>query len=98
MEHGAINATYQQGQIIPETTKGLVEGQQLLITTRAACWSSAVKPNNRTIHALEAWVRALESAPTLTLSPQEEADLRAWQTQQREFNLNAVRAQMEHVD
>jgi hypothetical protein len=45
--------------------------------------------------AIERWIADVRAIPPLPMTPQEEAHLLAWRRRVKDFNLEAVRRQME---
>jgi hypothetical protein len=94
----AIRATWENGQIRPSEPVDWPEGMQLLVEPLSppaekiglseAEWRD--DPDS-----IAAWIEAVEKIEPLVWAPGEEEELARWREQCRQFNLEAVRQQME---
>jgi hypothetical protein len=96
----AIRATWRNGQIIPEEPANWPEGVKLLVSQIDA-------PNGRVVRGMTEeeqgdtpeqiarWIADTDAIPALVLTQEEEQDLVAWREKTRQFNLEAVRRQMD---
>jgi hypothetical protein len=92
-----IEATYKNGQIVPDGQPDWPEGCRLRIEPM---------PNEELVfmtedeqgddpESIQRWLEALDSIPLLQMSAEEEASWEAWRQKMKAFNIEAVRRQME---
>ena len=92
----SIKATWTGGQIVPNEPVAWPEGTELVVEPSNSYASPGLQESQwrsdaKSIAEWEAWVATLE--PRI-LTEQEQADLAAFEAEQRRFNLDAVQRQM----
>ncbi|MBI2807686.1 MAG: hypothetical protein HYX68_22120 [Planctomycetes bacterium] len=98
-----IQTTIQNGRIDVPAPADLSDGTRVLVDVMPLPAQSRAdeiqfmteQEQSDDPEAIEAWIAELNALPPLTMTPEEEADLVAWRNKVREFNLEAVRKQME---
>jgi len=97
----AIRATWMNGQVVPEEDPASwPNGVKLLIwpyDSQSNELPSGMTEENQgdTPEEIERWIAETDAIPPLVLTPEEETDLFAWREKAKQFNLEAVRRQME---
>jgi hypothetical protein len=95
----AIEATFKNGQIIPDGPPDWPEGCRLRIEPLPA--GQAGEPpesdNPETPEQIEDWLRWYHSLEPLEFTPQEEADLARWRQQVKEYDLLKTRERTEEL-
>jgi hypothetical protein len=93
----AIKATWKHGQIVPDEPVDWPEGHRLLVQEDSFSEIEFMNENEQSDDPMEIqkWIDDLRSIPPLPMTPEEESELMAWRQQVKEFNLEAVRKQME---
>jgi hypothetical protein len=92
-----IEATYKNGQIVPDGQPDWPEGCRLRIEP---------VPNEEVIfltedeqgddpESVQRWLAEFDGIPPLQMSAEEEARMEAWRQKMKAFNIEAVRRQME---
>jgi hypothetical protein len=92
-----IRATWKNGQIIPDDPVPWREGCRLVIREDlpADIEFMTEEEQGDDPESIQHWIDELRAIPPLPMTPEEEADLRKWRQKVKEFNLAAVRRQME---
>lgn len=96
----AIKAIWTNGQIVPAEPVSWPEGSELVVEPLA--------PNGETVglteeewhddpESIEAWVAAVEQIEPLIWADDERAELERYRATQRQFNIDAVRRQMDEL-
>jgi hypothetical protein len=93
----AIKATWKNGQIIPDGPVNWREGSRLVIHEEPPgeliFMTEAEQGDDPA--AIERWIEELRAMPPLPMTPEQEAEMLAWRQRVKEFNVEAVRRQME---
>lgn len=92
----AIKATWRNGQIVPTEPVDWPEGSALLVepipcTAKIGLSESEWRDDPESIAEWLAWVDTIEP---LVLSDEERAEMERYRSEQRRFNIEAVRHQM----
>jgi hypothetical protein len=93
----AIKATWKNGQIVPDEPVNWPEGRRLIVAPEPLSEIGGMTEEEQgdDPESIARWVADFDALPPLVLSPAEEADLAAWRQKMKEFNVEAVRRQME---
>jgi hypothetical protein len=93
----AIKATWKNGQVLLDSAADWPEGRRLIVSeadpTDLEFLTEKEQPEDAA--AVEAWIDEVRALPGLAMTPEQEAAMIAWRQKAREFNLQAVRRQME---
>lgn len=92
-----IKATWKNGQVLLDGPADWPEGRCLVVTEErpASIPFMTEEEQSDDPEAVERWVEELRALPGLTMTPEQEAEMTAWRRKAKEFNLDAVRRQME---
>ena len=92
-----IKATWKNGQILLGSHANWPEGRRLVIAEvpPAEIEFMTEEEQSDDPEAIERWIAELRDLPALTMPPQDEANLTSWRKKVKDFNLEAVRRQME---
>jgi hypothetical protein len=92
-----IKATWRNGQVIPDGAVNWPEGCRLNIEPASMEQITGMTEDEQgdDAESIRRWIEEFDAIPPLPMTPQEEADLIAWQSKVKAFNLDAVRRQME---
>jgi hypothetical protein len=93
----AIRATWKNGQIIPDVPVSWPDGCRLVIQVE---WPGDIpflteEEQGDDPAAIQQWIEELRALPPVPVTPEQEAELLAWRQKMKEFNVEAVRRQME---
>jgi hypothetical protein len=93
----AIKATWRNGQVIPDGAVDWPEGCRLNIEPASVEQITGMTEDEQgeDAESIRRWIEEFDAIPPLPMTPEEEADLMAWRSKVKAFNLDAVRRQME---
>ena len=93
----AVNAVWSNGRIWPAEPVDWPEGAQLLVEPLPACEQVGLDESNWSDdpEEIEKWCAAVKSIEPLEWAPGEEEEYLRYREQHRQFNIEAVRRQME---
>ena len=93
----AVKATWKDGQVVFDGPVNWSEGSRLVVREEApaevAFMTEAEQGDDP--ESIRRWIDELRALPALPITPEQEAELRAWRQKVKEFNVEAVRRQME---
>lgn len=92
-----IKATWKNGQIIPDGPVNWPDGCRLVICEEPSgdIQFMTEEEQGDDPAAIQQWIEELRALPPLPMTPEQEAQLLAWRQKMKEFNVEAVRRQME---
>ena len=92
-----IKATWQNGQVLLDSAADWPDGRRLVVTEERPADIEFLTEDEQSDdpQAIERWIEELRALPALTMTPEHEAEMIAWRTKAKEFNLQAMRRQME---
>jgi hypothetical protein len=92
-----MKATWKNGQIVPDGPVSWPEGCRLEVheEARAPLEFMTEEEQSDDPEAIQRWIEDFRAIPPLPMTPEQEAEVLAWRRQMKEFNLEAVRRQME---
>lgn len=93
----AVKATWKNGQIVPDQPVNWPEGARLEIRQElpAEIHFMTEEEQADAPEAIQQWIDELRAIPPLPLTPEHEAEMIGWSQKAKEFNLQAVRRQMQ---
>lgn len=93
----AINATWKNGQIVPDGPVNWREGCRLVIHEEPSSEMAFMTEEEQgdDPEAIQRWIEDVRALPPLPMTPEQEAEMLAWRQRVKEFNLETVRRQME---
>jgi hypothetical protein len=93
----AIGATWKNGQIVPDEKVDWPDGCRLTIEVEpfAAITGMTEDEQGDAPEAVAEWIAEFRAIPALIMSSEEEAGMLAWEQRMKEFNIEAVRRQMQ---
>ena len=93
----AIRATWQNGQVLLDNPADWPEGRRLVVMEERPADIEFMTEDEQSEdpQAIERWIEELRALPALTWTPEQEAEVMAWRQKAKEFNLQAMRRQME---
>ena len=94
----AIKGTWKNGQVLLNAPADWPEGTSLLIEPIAREEMIEFMNENEQSDdpaAIQEWIEDVRSVPPLPMTSEQEAELLAWRQRAKEFNIEAVRKQME---
>ena len=92
-----VRGTWKNGQIFPDGPVTWREGSRLVIREQSPAEIEFLTEEEQRDdpEAIQQWIDDLRAIPPVPLTPEQEADLLVWRRKSKEFNLEAVRRQME---
>ena len=92
-----ITGTFQGGQIVPDAPVDWPDGTKVEINPASSYEKIGIdesewRDDAESLAAWDAWIKTIEP---LEFTPEEEADMKAFAAKMRQFNIDAVRRQME---
>jgi hypothetical protein len=92
-----IKATWKNGQIIPDGPVSWPEGCRLVVREEPPGHIAFLTEEEQGDDpaAIQQWIDELRALPPLSITPEQEAELLAWRQRMKEFNIEAVRRQMQ---
>jgi hypothetical protein len=92
-----IKGTVKNGQVVLEDPAGLPEGTEVNVTPRSSGTKIGLDPSEwrDDAAALADWASWITTFEPLEFTAEEEADLARFREAMRQFNIEAVRRQME---
>jgi hypothetical protein len=92
-----IKATWRNGQVIPDGAVDWPEGCRLNIepVSMEQITGMTEEEQGDDAESIRRWIEELDAILPLSMTPEEDADLVAWRSKGKAFNLDAVRRQME---
>ncbi|HKI31247.1 MAG TPA: hypothetical protein VKA46_05230 [Gemmataceae bacterium] len=93
----AIKATWKNGQIVFDGPVNWREGSRLVVREEAPAAMEFMTEEEQgdDPESIQRWIEELRAIPALPITPEQEAALFAWRQKVKEFNVEAVRRQME---
>ena len=93
----AIKGTFTKGQIVPDSPVSWEEGCRLLVQPESPAEFEFLTEAEQSDdpEAIQRWIEELRAIPPLPMTAEQEADMLAWRQKAKDFNLEAVRRQME---
>ncbi len=93
----AIRATWKNGQILLDRPVNWPDGRRLVVMEECAAPIEFITEEEQSDDpaAIERWIEEVNALPALTMTPEQEAEMNAWRKKAKDFNLQAVRRQME---
>jgi hypothetical protein len=93
----AVKATWKNGQIVFDDPVNWREGSRLVVREEAPAEMEFMTEEEQgdDPESVQRWIDELRAIPALPMTPEEEAELVAWRQKVKEFNVEAVRRQME---
>lgn len=93
----AVNAKWINGHVVLESDANWPEGRQLVVREALPTDIDFLTEEEQADdpESVERWINDLRSIPPLPMTPEQEAAMLAWRQRAKEFNLEAVRRQME---
>ncbi len=93
----SIKATWKNGRIVLDGPADWPDGHRLVVTEERPAVVEFMTEDQQSDdpEEIERWIAELRASPALTLTPEQEADRIAWRNKVKEFNLQAVRRQMD---
>lgn len=93
----SVKATWSNGQILLDAPANWPEGRRLIVDEDRPAEIEFMTEEEQSDDpkAIEQWIAELRAMPAVTMTPEDEASLAAWRKKVKEFNLDAVRRQME---
>src|SRR5437763_1516735 len=93
----AVKALWKNGQVILQSPADWPEGSRLVVAEDAATDVNFMTEEQQSDdpQAVQQWIDELRTLPAVPLTAEQEADLVAWRQRVKDFNLAAVRRQME---
>jgi hypothetical protein len=92
-----IKATWRSGQVQLDGPANWPDGRRLVVSDDPLpdieFMSEAEQSDDP--EAIEQWIKNLELLPAPAITPAQQEELAAWRKKMKEFNLDAVRRQME---
>jgi hypothetical protein len=94
---GVIKATWKNGLVILDRPGSWPEGHRLLVSEDPGPEIEFMTEEEQRddSESVQRWIDELRSIPPLPMTPEQEAAMLAWQQRVKEFNLEAVRKQMQ---
>jgi hypothetical protein len=93
----AVKATWKNGQIIFDGPVNWREGSRLVVREEAPAELEFMTEEEQgdDPESIRRWIDELRAIPALPMTPEQEAELLAWRRKVKQFNVEAVRRQME---
>lgn len=93
----AIKATWKNGQVLLDIPADWPDGRRLVVTEDRPADIEFLTEDEQSDdpEAIERWIEELHTLPALTMTPDQEAEMIVWRKKAKEFNLQAMRRQME---
>jgi len=92
-----IKATWKNGQVVLDSPVSWPEGHRLVVVEESPAGIRFMTEEEQgdDPESVQKWIDDLQATPPLPMTPEQEADMIAWRRKVKEFNLEAVRRQME---
>jgi hypothetical protein len=92
-----VKATFLKGQIVPDGPVSWQEGCRLVVRPEVPDEIEFLTEAEQSDDPdeLRRWIEELRACPPLPMTADQEAEMVAWRQKVKEFNLEAVRRQME---
>lgn len=91
----AVTAIWKNGQIVLEGPVDWPEGRRLLVEPVTEASGMTEEEQGDDPESIERWIAEFNAIPPLIMSLQQEDAMLAWRQRMKEFNIEAVRRQME---
>lgn len=93
----AVKATWKNGQIVFDGPVSWREGSRLVVREEGSAEIEFMTEEEQgdDPESIRRWIDELRAIPALPMAPEQEAELLAWRQKVKEFNVEAVRRQME---
>jgi hypothetical protein len=97
MNTNTIKATWKNGQVVLDSSADWPEGSRLIILEEPATTIEFMTEEEQSDDpvAIQRWIDDLRAIPAVPQQPLQETEQIAWQEKVKEFNVEAVRHQME---
>lgn len=89
----AINGTFKNGQVVLDDPADWPEGCRLRVAPEPTATTADESPE--TSEEIEDWLRWYHALEPLEFTPEEEADLAAWQQKTKEYEIAASHQRLE---
>jgi hypothetical protein len=92
-----IRATWRNGQVVLDSPVEWPEGCRLVVAEEPPAEIPFLTEEDQRDdpESVRQWIDDLRAVPPLPMTPEQEAEMLAWRQRVKEFNLEAVRRQME---
>lgn len=92
-----VKATWKNGRIVPDEPVNWQEGSRLIIREELPAEVHFMTEEEQAddAEAIQRWIAELQAIPPLPMTAEQEAEMLAWRQNAKEFNLEAVRRQMQ---
>jgi hypothetical protein len=93
----AIKATWKNGQVVLDSPAEWPDGRRLVVAEEptAEIRFMTEEEQRDDPESVQRWIAELQAIPPLPMTPEQEAEMLAWRQNAKEFNLEAVRRQMQ---
>jgi hypothetical protein len=93
----AVKATWKNGHIVPDAPVQWHEGCRLVIREEQLADVEFMTEEQQSADpvSVQKWIEDFRSIPPLSMTPEQEAEFVGWRQKAKEFNIEAVRRQME---
>jgi hypothetical protein len=93
----AVKATWKNGQVVLEGKAEWPEGRQLVVLEAPGgeIVFLTEEEQSDSPQAVQEWIDDLRAIPPLPMTPVQDAEMHDWSRKSKEFNIEAVRRQME---
>jgi hypothetical protein len=93
----AAKATWKNGQVVFDGPVNWRDGSRLVVRQETPDEIEFMREDEQADDpgSVQRWIDELRAIPALSMTPAQEADWLAWRQKVREFNIEAVRRQME---
>jgi hypothetical protein len=93
----AVKATWKNGQVVFDGPVSWSEGSRLVVRVEGPAEMEFMTEEEQgdDPESIRRWIDELRAIPALPMTPEQEAELLAWRQKVKEFNVAAVRRQME---
>src|SRR5438105_2289870 len=94
-----IHGTYKNGQIIPDVPPDWPNGMRLVIEPAPIAPPSMMTEDEQgdDPESIARWLAAFDAIPTVANAPHDDPAVVAWRERMRQFNIDAVRKQMQEA-
>ncbi len=93
----AAKATWKNGQVVFDGPVNWRDGSRLVVREEAPADIDFMTEEQQADdpESIRRWIDELRAIPAVPMTPEQEADWLAWRQRVKEFNVEAVRRQME---
>jgi hypothetical protein len=92
-----VKATWKNGQVVLDSAAQWPEGRRLIVAEEEPAEIRFMTEEDQSDdpESVQHWINDLRTISPLPITPEQEADMLVWKQKAKEFNLDAVRRQME---